>query len=138
MGLLDRMKAALGDHGGEEPVAPPVDEPARREQLDTLERSLRELARSMAGDASQELNPGWRGRISDLRFAADEAARLSKEGFDRAALQDLAAIVRPLYPSGAPVPEEYAPYRAKHDRVLAAVEALRAPLPSESGPAGSA
>jgi hypothetical protein len=84
----------------------------------------------MAGDEERMANPGWRGRIDDLRFAANEAARLSRTEFDRAALQDLAAEVRPLYGPGD-VPDVYAPYQAQHDRVLAAAAALRESLPTE-------
>jgi hypothetical protein len=135
MGLLDRVKAALGgrDDDGGEAIELPVDVDARRKQLGDLEEALRVLARAMAEDEGRMVNPGWRGRVADLRFAADEAGRLAGQGFDRAALGDLAAEVRPLYGHG-PVPPEYAPYQAAHDRVLAATESLRAPLPSESGP----
>jgi hypothetical protein len=134
MGLLDRVKAAFGgrDDEGETPD-PPVDVEARRAQLDDLEQALRALTRDMSADAERMANPGWSGRVADLRFAADTAGRLTRQGFDRAALLDLAAEVRPLYGRGT-VPPEYAPYQAAHERVLAAVAVLRAPLPSESGP----
>jgi hypothetical protein len=136
MGLLDRVKAMLGhsvDDEEDEAVAAvaPVDVEARRSQLDELEEALRSLARAMAANGTLLANPGWRGRVDDLRFAANEAARLSHAGFDRVALQDLAAEVRPLYRSGE-VPPEYAPFQAEHERVQAAVGALRSPLPSES------
>jgi hypothetical protein len=135
MGLLDRMKAAFGgsSEGGDEPVELPLDVEARRAQLDDLEAALRTLARDMAGDESRMANPGWSGRVADLRFAADEAGRLSRQGFDRAALYDLAAQVPLLYRPGA-APPDYVPYHAAHERVFRAVEALRAPLPSESEP----
>jgi hypothetical protein len=137
MGLLDRMKSALGGQAAHDEaliVEPPVDVAARRAQLDELEQALRELARAMAGDTDRMANPGWRGRIDDVRFAAKECDRLTREGFDRTALLDLAAEVRPLYGRG-PVPAEYAAYESAHDRVQAAVKALRGPLSSESGPA---
>jgi hypothetical protein len=114
----------------DEPVVLPVDLTARRAQLDELENALRELARAMAADEERMANPGWRGRVDDLRFAANEAGKLSRTEFDRAALQDLAAEVRPLYGPGD-VPAEYAPYQAQHDRVLAAAATLREPLPDE-------
>lgn len=114
----------------DEPVVLPVDLPARRAQLESLENALRELARAMVGDEERMTNPGWRGRIDDLRFAANEANKLSRTEFDRAALQDLAAEVRPLYGPGE-VPEEYAPYQTEHDRVIAAAAALRERLPTE-------
>jgi hypothetical protein len=135
MGLLDRVKAMLGNAVDEDqdeavPAVAPVDVEARRSQLDELEEALRSLARAMAANETLLANPGWRGRIDDLRFAANEAARLSHAGFDRVALQDLAAEVRPLYRSGE-VPPEYAPFQAEHDRVLAAAAALREPLQTE-------
>jgi hypothetical protein len=139
LGLLDRVKAAFGGGDREyaaqgEVLEPTLDVDARRAQLSELEAAITTLTRAMSGDTERMLNPGWRGRIEDLRFAAAEAARLTRRGFDRAALLDLAAEVRPLYGSG-PVPPEYVPYQAAHERVVAAVEAVRAALPSESGPA---
>lgn len=144
MGLFDRVKAMLGgtatgddrdgDGDGDGAVEEiPLDADTRRQQLDELEEALRVLARAMAANEQLMANPGWRGRVDDLRFAANEAAQLGRTGFDRAALHDLAAEVRPLYGSG-PVPDEYAPYVDQHERVLVAVDALRAPLPSESPP----
>ncbi len=115
----------------DEPVVLPVDLPARRAQLDELENALRELARAMAADQDRMANPGWRGRVDDLRFAAAEAAKLSRTEFDRGALHDVAAEVRPLYGQGK-VPPEYAPYQVQHERVLAAAAALREPLPTEA------
>jgi hypothetical protein len=134
MGLLDRMKAAFGgrEDEGDAPELP-LDADARRAQLDDLEQALRTLARAMAADESRMANPGWSGRVADLRYAADQAGRLSREGFDRAALYDLAAEVPLLYGHGA-VPSDYVDYQAAHARVVGAVEALRAPLPSESAP----
>jgi hypothetical protein len=141
MGLLDRMKAALGGRddagertaGGGDAAELPLDADARRAQLDDLEQALRTLARAMAADEARMANPGWSGRVADLRYAADQAGRLSREGFDRAALYDLAAEVPLLYGRGT-VPPDYVGYQAAHERVFVAVEALRAPLPSESGP----
>lgn len=134
MGVFDRVRAALGATGQATEVSaePRLDTEARRAQLGELEQALRALARDMAGREELMVNPGWRGRVDDLRFAADEAAQLSRSEFDRAALDDLAAQVRPLYGPG-PVPAEYAPHRAAHDRVLAAVAAIREPLDSEEG-----
>jgi hypothetical protein len=132
MGALDWLKARLGSSqtpGSEVADRPgtalgPHEVDVRRAQVSELDDALRSLARAMAADTTLMANPGWRGRVEDLRFAANEAARLQREGFDRAALQDLAAEVRPLY-RGADVPAEYAPYRDEHERVLAAVSALR-------------
>ena len=139
MGLFDRVKAAFGggDHQSAEQVdiiEAPLDVDSRRAQLDELSAALTALVQSMSANADRMRNPGWRGRVEDLRFGAAEAARLSRRGFDRAALLDLAAEVRPLYGRG-PVPPEYAPYQSEHERVTAAAQALRTPLPSESGPA---
>lgn len=139
MGLLDRVKAAFGgrDDEGEVSAAavePVLDVDSRRAQLDELEAALTALVKAMAADAERMRNPGWRGRVEDLRFGAAEASRLIRRGFDRAALFDLAAEVRPLYGGSGPVPSEYVPYQAAHERVVAAAAAIRAPLPSESGP----
>ena len=134
MGLVDRVRALFGGAeppDSEEPIVVPVDLSASRAQLDELEDALRGLARAMAEDEERMANPGWRGRVDDLRFAANESAKLSRTEFHRSALQDLAAEVRLLYGPGD-VPAEYAPYQSEHDRVLAAVAALRAPLPTEA------
>ena len=145
MGLLDRVAETLtmlkGTFGGqgqtdEVPAAAPdlfVDVDARRAQLNELRTALTELATAMSADPGRMVNPGWRGRVEDIRFGATQCARLSRGGFDRAALLDLAAEVRPLYGAG-PVPPEYTAYQAAHERVAAAAQALRAPLASEAGP----
>jgi hypothetical protein len=132
------LKAAFSGRGDNDEVpadAPdlPVDVDARRAQLTELRTALTELATAMSDDPGRMVNPGWRGRIEDIRFGAAECARLSRKGFDRAALLDLAAEIRPMYGSG-PVPPEYAPFQAAHERVVAAAAAVRAPLQSESGP----
>lgn len=132
MGVLDRLKGLLGNTADDEVIVEaPVDREARRIQLNELEQALRELARSMAAETELMANPGWRGRVDDLRFAANEAAHVSSTEFDRTALYDIAAEVRPLYGSGD-VPPEYLPYQAEHERVISAAAALRAPLDSES------
>ena len=133
MGLLDRLRGRGPDDGDDDvPPEPPLDVDARRVQLDELERALRTISRAMAAESARMANPGWRGRVDDLRFAANDAGRLSLEGFTRADLLDLANQVRPLYPPGlSPPPEEYAPYADGQAAVLAAVTDLRTPLPSE-------
>jgi hypothetical protein len=136
VGLADRVRALFSGAerpDSEEPVVAPVDLAARRAQLDELENALRTLASAMADDDERMTNPGWRGRVDDLRFAANEAGKLSRTEFHRSALQDLAAEVRLLYGPGY-VPAEYAPYQHEHDRVRAAAAALRAPLPTEPEP----
>jgi hypothetical protein len=136
MGVLDRVKSLFvktGNDDDDEIVEAPVNVVARRAQLDELEKALRTLARAMAASEDRMANPGWRGRVEDLRFAADEAAQLSRSDITRAALHDVAAEVRTLYGPNRPVPAEYAPYQAEHDRVVAAAAALRAPLSTESG-----
>lgn len=132
MGLFDRVRAAFGATGQAGAVTAELrlDTEARRAQLGELEQALRALSGQMAARDDLMRNPGWRGRVEDLRFAADEAARLSRTEFGRVELHDLAALVRPLYTPGG-VPEEYVPYRAAHDRVLAAVAAIREPLAGE-------
>lgn len=138
MGLRERLRGALGGGGEQpEPVEPPLDEAGRRRQLDDLEEAVRQLARSMAGETARMTNPGWSGRVEEYRWVAAEAARLSRHGFTRAELLDLANEVRPLYVArGGEPPAEYAEFADEQDQVLAAAEALRAPLPSETPPPG--
>jgi hypothetical protein len=133
MGLFDRLRGRREDDGDEDvPPEPPLDVDARLAQLDDLERALRTISRAMAAETARMTNPGWRGRVEDLRFAANEAGRLSNEGFTRAEMLDLANQVRPLYaPSLSQPPMEYLPYADQQAALLAAVAALRTPLPSE-------
>ena len=76
-------------------------------------------------------NPGWRGRVEDYRWAANEAAALGRTEFTRAEILDLANQIAPLYAPGGAVPAEYAVYQTEQARLLEAVEELRRPLPSE-------
>lgn len=139
MGLLDRFRRDRstddGGAGSDEDVGtpPPVDVTARSEQLIELDDALRSLARGLAADADRMRNPGWAGRVADYRAVAAEAAALERDGFDRAALTDLANQVVPLYRAGSPTPPEYAEVEQAHQRAMAAADALRGVLPSEQG-----
>ena len=136
MGLLDRLRgrheAAAGDDEDDDGVPPPVDVAARSAQLVELDDALRALARGLAADAGLMRNPGYSQRVEDYRAVAAEAARLEREGFDRADLTDLANQVVPLARPGTPLPAQYEAVAAVHDRVLAASDALRDVLPSET------
>jgi hypothetical protein len=142
MGLLDRFRKdprpALDGEGGasgdDDEVAPPIplDVAARRLQLVDLDDALRRLARELAADTVHMANPGWAGMVSDYRAVAAEAARLERDGFDRADLTDLAAQVVPLWPPRLPEPpQEYRPYADSYRRVEEIVAALRETLPGE-------
>lgn len=136
MGWLDRLRGGRTgppDIESEEDTGPPpaLDVPARSEQLVELDDALRALARAMSADRARMRNPGWAGRVADYRAVAAEAAALHRDGFDRAALTDLASQVVPLSRAGGQLPEEYVDLADQHDRVMAAVDALRAVPPSE-------
>jgi len=115
------------DHG----TPPPVDVQARSQQLIELDDALRTLARSLAADSHRMRNPGWAGKVADYRAVAADAAALERDGFDRAALTDLAAQVVPLYRAGVPVPAEYEAVADQHARAMAAADALRDVLATE-------
>jgi hypothetical protein len=136
MGLMDRLRArrttAEADSEEDTGVPPAVDVDVRKRQLVDLDAELRTLAREMAADSARMSNPGWAGRVADYRAVAAEAAALERGEFDRAALTDLASQVVPLYRAGADIPPEYQPFAQAHERVMAAVDALRAVLPSEA------
>jgi len=142
MGLWDRLRGGRGepsaraDDEQDTGVAPPVDVPARSAQLVELDDALRALARGLAADADLMRNPGYAQRVADYREVAADAARLEREGFDRAGLTDLANQVVPLTRAGAPLAPEYAPVAEAHARALAVADALRAVLPSETGSGG--
>ena len=134
MGLMDRLRGGRKDDGESEEdfgTPPPVDVPARSQQLIELDDALRTLARNLAADENRMRNPGWAGKVADYRVVAADAAALERDGFDRAALTDLVSQVVPLYRQGSPVPPEYEAIAADHDRVMAASAALRTVLPSE-------
>ena len=81
MGILDRLRGQHAEDTEDGPVVePPIDRDARRAQLDELEESLRQLARAMADQPERMANPGWRGRVEDYRYAANEAAHISRRG----------------------------------------------------------
>lgn len=137
MGWLDRLRGTrtgVTDEESEEDTGPPpaVDVPARSQQLIELDDALRTLARAMAADQARMRNPGWAGKVADYRAVAADAATLERDGFDRAALTDLASQVVPLSRAGAQLPAEYADLADQHGRVMAAADALRAVLPSEA------
>lgn len=132
MGLLDRLRARRGDDASSV-AEPPFDQDARREQLDELEDALRLLARAMAEVPGRMENPGWRGRVQDYQWAAMETYHMSQRDFGRADVLDLINQIRPLYsPNAVAPPVEYLPFEAQQNRLLAAIQALRLRLPSES------
>jgi hypothetical protein len=130
MGWLDRLKKSSTDAHGDDEVDegadPVVDREARRPQLDELDEALRALARQLAADTDRMRNPGWSGRVADLRALAREAVDLGATEFSRAELLDVVASVGPL-PRGA----EYEPFAAAQARVDEVADALREVLPSE-------
>jgi hypothetical protein len=131
MGLLDRLR---GRRAADESalVEPPFDRDARREQLDELEDALRALARAMADVPGRMENPGWRGRVEDYQWAAMETYHVSQREFSRGDVLDLINQIRPLFsPNAVAPPAEYLPFEAQQNRLLAAVQALRLPVPSE-------
>jgi hypothetical protein len=138
MGLLDRLRGrrdaaddAAGTDESDLGVPPPVDVPARSAQLLELDDALRALARGLAADPARMRVPGHAQRVEDYRAVAAEAARLERDGFDRADLTDLANQVVPLTRPGAALPREYEGVAEPYARVLAATDALRAVLASE-------
>jgi hypothetical protein len=141
MGLLDRLRGRRGDADeaaatdeSDSGVPPPVDVAARSAQLVELDDSLRALARGLAADTARMRVPGYAQRVEDYRAVAAEAARLERDGFDRADLTDLANQVVPLARPGAALPSEYEAVAEPYARVLAATDALRAVLASEGQP----
>jgi len=131
MGLLDRLRGRRADEESAA-VEPPFDRAARREQLDELEDALRELARAMADVPGRMDNPGWRGRVQDYQWAAMETYHVSQREFGRTDVLDLINQIRPLYsPNAVAPPAEYLPFEAQQNRLLAAIQALRLPVPSE-------
>ncbi|GAA4892614.1 hypothetical protein GCM10025789_07120 [Tessaracoccus lubricantis] len=123
MGILDKLfgRSAADDDA---PVKHSAFDPhSVRPQLDDLIGALGELADAMETDDAPISNPGWRGRLRDLRNARGELRLLSrKESFTKDDLYEVLTTVRPLY-RGEP-PKDFAHLAHLNERVVAGIEAV--------------
>ena len=122
MGLLDKI---LGRGGAADDTPGPFDCERVKAAIGPLATALGALADAMDTDGAPMSNPGWSGRVRDLRNASGQLRMLaSRPSFEREDLFDVFVGVRPLY-RGTP-PASYAHLSSLNDDVVAAIEAVHA------------
>lgn len=90
-----------------------------------LAGALGALADAMDAPDAPMSNPGWRGRVRDLRSSAGDLRLLARRtSFERDDLFEVLVGVRPLY-RGTP-PASYAHLSSLNDDVTAAIDAVHA------------
>lgn len=91
--------------------------------LSELIEALGDLADAMAGDDAPLANPGWRGRLRDLRNARSELRTLARNPeFTKDDLFEVLTTVRPLY-RGEP-PRGYEHLAPLNSNVAARIDAV--------------
>lgn len=94
-----------------------------RPAIDALIDALGQLADAMDQDEAPLANPGWRGRLRDLREARGGLRLLTRrKDFSREDLFEVLTTVRPLY-RGTP-PRDYEHLAALNSIVVAQIEAV--------------
>ena len=123
MGILGKLFGRSSDDAEVTPAH--FDSEAVREPVDELIGALGELADAMDTEDAPMSNPGWRGRLRDLRNARGELRLLSrKPTFSKDDLFEVLTTVRPLY-RGEP-PKDFARLADLNDRVVDGIEAVYA------------
>lgn len=123
MGILGKL---FGRSDDDAPVAASAfDCDKVRPHIDHLVVALGELADAMDTEDAPMSNPGWRGRLRDLRNARGELRLLSRKAtFTKDDLFEVLTTVRPLY-RGEP-PKDFARLADLNDRVVDGIEAVYA------------
>lgn len=119
MGFFSRLL------GRDEPEPQPstFDCEAVRLQLNSLIGSLGLLADAMDHEDAPLSNPGWRGRLRDLRDARGDLRILTRKAtFDKDALFEVLSTIRPLY-RGEP-PKDFAHLAELNTAVVDGIEAV--------------
>lgn len=99
------------------------DREAVRPHLNALIDALGQLADAMDDDAARMSNPGWRGRLKDLRNARGDLRLLTRRAeFSKDELFEVLTTVRPLY-RGQP-PKDFAHLASLNTVVVAQIEAV--------------
>ena len=99
------------------------DREAVRPHLNALIDALGQLADAMDDDAARMSNPGWRGRLKDLRNARGDLRLLTRRAeFSKDELFEVITTVRPLY-RGQP-PKDFAHLASLNTVVVAQIEAV--------------
>lgn len=122
MGIFDKLFGRTTDDDAPITLSP-FDPQAVRLHVDELIAALGELAEAMDTPDAPMSNPGWRGRLHDLREARGDLRLLTRRSnFTRDDLYEVLTTVRPLY-RGEP-PKDFAHLAPLNQRVVDAIEAL--------------
>lgn len=121
MGILSKLFGRSSDDDGPVVLAP-FDHEAVRSPLNDLIGAMGELAEAMESDQAPMSNPGWQGRLRDLRNARGDLRLLTrKPTFTKDDLFEVLTTVRPLY-RGEP-PKDFAHLAHLNERVVDGIEA---------------
>lgn len=121
MGILDRLFGS----GTTDTLPAQFEREAVIGPVNTLIGALDALADSMAAEAGKCHNPGWRGRIRDLRNSSGSLTMvLRNKSFERDELFEALTTVRPLFRGTAPAGYEH--LSDLNQRVADAIEAVHA------------
>lgn len=105
------------------PESRSFDREAVRAHLNALIDALGRLADAMDHEDAPLSNPGWRGRMRDLRNARGDLRLLTRQPeFSRDDLFEVLSTVRPLY-RGQP-PKDFAHLAELNTTVVAEIEAV--------------
>lgn len=130
MGWWSDLMSRFG--GGADDEAPVADRllnmDVRGAQLAELRATLEEIIEAMQAQTARMENPGWRGRARDYSYALGGLREVLQTP-TRDGLYDVLGSVRPLY--RGPVPAGYEALAELNERLLAALAALRQPVPGE-------
>lgn len=123
MGIFDKLFGRSPSDDAATPTPSFFDPDAVRPTLDELIGALGELADAMDTDDAPLSNPGWRGRLRDLRDARGDLRLLTRKAtFSKDDLYEVLTTVRPLY-RGEP-PRDFAHLQALNSRVVDGIEAV--------------
>lgn len=122
MGILGKLFGRGQDDDA--PVSlSPFDHEAVRPRVDELIGALGELADAMDTEDAPLSNPGWRGRLRDVRDARGDLRLLTRRStFTKDDLYEVLTTVRPLY-RGDP-PKDFQHLADLNQRVVDGIEAV--------------
>ncbi|MHA7860064.1 hypothetical protein ACX1DX_01565 [Tessaracoccus sp. Y36] len=123
MGILNKLFGRSSANDDAPVTLSTFDPDAVRVKIDELIGSLGELADAMDTEDAPLSNPGWRGRLRDVRNARGELRLLSRRSqFTKDDLYEVLTTVRPLY-RGEP-PKDFAHLAGLNERVVNGIEAV--------------
>lgn len=122
MGILNKLFGRSADDDAPVTLSP-FDAESVRPHVDELIAALSALAEAMDTEEAPISNPGWRGRLRDLRDARADLRLLTRRpSFSKDELFEVLTTVRPLY-RGEPL-KDFAHLAALNTRVTDAIEAV--------------